>query len=162
MNSPLSGRVSTAAATAGSVKLGQPVPDSNLVSEENSAAPQPAQWYIPSSFEWAYAPLNGGSVPFWRSTSYCAGVSRSRHSSSEIETSGLSDIGRTLRTIDAPMEGNGRRPHLTHMPALDGLRGVAVAGVLAFHLGRLTGGYLGVDAFFVLSGFLITSLLLAE
>ncbi|MCU1460079.1 MAG: acyltransferase family protein [Acidimicrobiales bacterium] len=60
------------------------------------------------------------------------------------------------------MEGDGQRPHLAHMPALDGLRGVAVAGVLAFHLGRLTGGYLGVDAFFVLSGFLITSLLLAE
>src|SRR5882672_3570822 len=60
------------------------------------------------------------------------------------------------------MEGEVQRPHLRHMPALDGLRGVAVAGVLAFHLGRLTGGYLGVDAFFVLSGFLITSLLLAE
>jgi peptidoglycan/LPS O-acetylase OafA/YrhL len=51
---------------------------------------------------------------------------------------------------------------LTHQPALDGLRGLAVAGVLLFHGGHLTGGYLGVDAFFVLSGFLITSLLLAE
>jgi len=43
MNSELSGRVSTAAATAGSVKLGQPVPESNLVSEPNSSAPHPAQ-----------------------------------------------------------------------------------------------------------------------
>jgi len=51
---------------------------------------------------------------------------------------------------------------LPHVDALDGLRGVAVAGVLLFHGGHLTGGYLGVDLFFVLSGFLITSLLLAE
>ncbi len=53
-------------------------------------------------------------------------------------------------------------PRLTHQPALDGLRGLAVAGVLFFHGGHLTGGFLGVDAFFVLSGFLITSLLLTE
>jgi len=46
--------------------------------------------------------------------------------------------------------------------ALDGLRGVAVVVVLLFHTGRLRGGYLGVDLFFVLSGYLITGLLLSE
>src|ERR1700742_4496754 len=51
---------------------------------------------------------------------------------------------------------------LRHEPALDGLRGIAVIAVLLFHGGHLRGGYLGVDAFFVLSGFLITPLALAE
>ncbi len=51
-----------------------------------------------------------------------------------------------------------------HLPALNGLRGVAVIGVVAYHLqlGWASGGYLGVDLFFVLSGFLISTLLLEE
>lgn len=53
---------------------------------------------------------------------------------------------------------------LTYRPALDGLRALAVLAVFAYHLwpGLVPGGWLGVDLFFVLSGFLITSLLLAE
>jgi peptidoglycan/LPS O-acetylase OafA/YrhL len=53
---------------------------------------------------------------------------------------------------------------LPYQPALDGLRALAVGAVVAYHLGwhDARGGYLGVDAFFVLSGFLITSLLLNE
>ena len=49
-----------------------------------------------------------------------------------------------------------------HWPVLDGLRGVAVAGVVAYHLGWISGGFLGVDLFFALSGFLITGLLVRE
>src|SRR5439155_18097163 len=45
---------------------------------------------------------------------------------------------------------------------LDGLRGVAILLVLAFHFGLMAGGSIGVDSFFVLSGFLITSLLVEE
>src|SRR5664280_1156207 len=49
-------------------------------------------------------------------------------------------------------------------PALDGIRALAVSAVVIYHLGAswLPGGFLGVDVFFVLSGFLITSLLLDE
>lgn len=55
------------------------------------------------------------------------------------------------------------KPTIPHLPALDGLRALALASVLLFHAGgALPGGYLGVDLFFVLSGYLITSLLLAE
>ena len=51
-----------------------------------------------------------------------------------------------------------------YRPALDGLRALAVLGVIAFHNGYAwaVGGFLGVDAFFVLSGFLITTLLVRE
>jgi len=45
---------------------------------------------------------------------------------------------------------------------LDGLRGVAILAVLAYHFDLLQGGFLGVDIFFVLSGFLITTLLADE
>jgi peptidoglycan/LPS O-acetylase OafA/YrhL len=63
-------------------------------------------------------------------------------------------------------------PKFHYEPGLEGLRGVAAALVLLYHLGPfivpgeaewlLRGGFLGVDIFFVLSGFLITSLLLRE
>jgi peptidoglycan/LPS O-acetylase OafA/YrhL len=50
---------------------------------------------------------------------------------------------------------------MRYVPALDGLRAVAIVLVVAFHAtGFPSGGWLGVDLFFVLSGFLITTLLL--
>jgi peptidoglycan/LPS O-acetylase OafA/YrhL len=58
-----------------------------------------------------------------------------------------------------------QRPfHLGYRPALDGLRGISILAVLGFHaeIAGLRGGFLGVDIFFVLSGFLITALLCEE
>ena len=56
----------------------------------------------------------------------------------------------------------GSRARLGYIPALDGVRALAVAAVLVYHgeLGWFSGGFLGVDVFFVLSGYLITSVLL--
>ena len=53
---------------------------------------------------------------------------------------------------------------LAYLLALDGVRAFAVVAVMMFHGGipRMGGGFMGVDAFFVLSGFLITSLLIGE
>ncbi|HPU40551.1 MAG TPA: acyltransferase, partial [Microthrixaceae bacterium] len=54
--------------------------------------------------------------------------------------------------------------HLGYVPALDGLRAVAVGAVVLFHAGFAIagGGFLGVSVFFTLSGFLITSVVLQE
>ena len=64
-----------------------------------------------------------------------------------------------LQTPDAP-----KKPKLHYEPALDGLRAIAVLAVIAYHMNLpwAGGGLVGVIIFFVLSGYLITSLLLAE
>ena len=62
-----------------------------------------------------------------------------------------------------PREPRERVAELGYRPALDGLRALAIVAVLLYHTGGLLpGGTVGVDLFFVLSGFLITTLLLEE
>ena len=57
-----------------------------------------------------------------------------------------------------------RLPRVGYIPALDGLRALAVVAVLLYHgdVKWMPGGFLGVDVFFVISGYLITSLLLGD
>ncbi len=57
-----------------------------------------------------------------------------------------------------------KRGEMGYLPGLDGIRAIAVLGVMLYHadLTWISGGFLGVDVFFVLSGFLITSLILEE
>lgn len=61
-----------------------------------------------------------------------------------------------------PVSASAGESRLPYVPALDGLRGIAILVVMAFHSNLLQGGFLGVDIFFVLSGFLITALILDE
>ncbi|WP_299055595.1 acyltransferase family protein [uncultured Nocardioides sp.] len=69
----------------------------------------------------------------------------------------------TIEKRDAPRRAD-RPPHGGLRADVEGLRGVAVGMVLLYHLGvpGLGGGFVGVDVFFVISGFLITGLLLRE
>ena len=71
------------------------------------------------------------------------------------------DRDRPGRGRATPVDRHHRRGRL---PGLDGLRALAVMAVLLFHLDPewLPGGFLGVDVFFVVSGFLITTLLIEE
>ena len=71
----------------------------------------------------------------------------------------MASPGGETETASGP---TGRR--LAYAPGMDGLRAVAVLAVIVFHAGAdwLPGGFLGVDVFFVISGFLITSLLVGE
>ena len=61
---------------------------------------------------------------------------------------------------DAPRGG----PNLSYIPALDGIRGVAIIVIMGYHGGVFltSGGFYSLDTFFALSGFLITSLLISE
>ena len=65
---------------------------------------------------------------------------------------------------DLPLSRYNSESSLQYRPSIDGLRAVAVLGVFIFHLKRewLPGGFVGVDIFFVISGFLITSILLRD
>ena len=60
--------------------------------------------------------------------------------------------------------GNFQPPSMGYVPALDGLRALAVIAVVFYHakFSWMQGGFIGVEVFFVVSGFLITSLLLEE
>jgi peptidoglycan/LPS O-acetylase OafA/YrhL len=83
-----------------------------------------------------------------------------------VTTSAISRAAGTGQTADTasgavPRSGRARQ---TRIEGLDGLRALAITGVLVYHLNAswLPGGFLGVDVFFVVSGFLITTLLVRE
>ena len=85
---------------------------------------------------------------------------RARRAGSRIATS-LSAARSSHRLGNGPLKTSA---HNRYVPALDGLRALAVLAVIAYHMGMgwAPGGLMGVTIFFVLSGYLITSILLAE
>ena len=90
------------------------------------------------------------------------GASASRHRlvGSRVEPlNPVAPLSRRGRTVPRPVEGTS-----PYLPGLDGIRAIAVLAVIAYHLnfGWASGGLLGVQVFFVLSGYLITDLLVAE
>src|SRR5215207_4269997 len=68
------------------------------------------------------------------------------------------------RTLAAPVRRRGAPRPFGHQPGLDGLRALAVIVVILYHGGFswIHGGWIGVEVFFVVSGFLITTLQLDE
>src|SRR5208283_4269730 len=85
----------------GSQKLGQPVPESNLVAELNSALLQQTQRKMPLACRSQYWPVKARSVPAWRVTSNCSGVNCAFHSASVFTT-----LGTRLGPIFSPSSLN--------------------------------------------------------
>lgn len=76
---------------------------------------------------------------------------------------GVADRANQTNRSDGPTQG-AKPAKGAFRPDIEGLRGIAVTAVILYHCGITVfgGGYVGVDVFFVLSGFLITGLLLRE
>jgi peptidoglycan/LPS O-acetylase OafA/YrhL len=77
-----------------------------------------------------------------------------------------SSLRESLRLSTRPSWRSGASEHSVrrYRPDIDGIRALAILAVVAFHSGLpfATGGYVGVDVFFVVSGYLIVGLLIQE
>lgn len=95
------------------------------------------------------------------------GPSTTTHHAGSTRTTALRAGGRHLANDEVDpgtRERTALQQNWTHQPALDGLRAIAVYLVVVFHsnISWASGGFVGVDVFFVLSGYLVTNVLLNE
>src|SRR5512142_1765616 len=94
---------------------------------------------MPASWQSQYAPVNGGSVPHWRHTRYCSGVSSSRHSASDFsigEVMGLSEhLARVVRQTRAFAAHQRDMPAV--FPALEAVHHIGQAGAALGEVGRV-------------------------
>ena len=97
-----------------------------------------------------------------RRTAAPAVQAAARPARARLDATHASAGSRPAAPAAAPLRHHAEAPRLA---GLDGLRGIAVLAVIAYHLGQnglAPAGFLGVDMFFVISGFIITALLLRE
>ena len=76
----------------------------------------------------------------------------------------MSEVDHTSRIVAGPLDVEPRPDRWSYLPALDGVRALAVVAVVVFHFWPDTfpGGFVGVDVFFAMSGLLITGILQTE
>jgi len=107
------------------------------------------------------------AVPEVKATPPVADSARTATGSDPAADADAARVRAGQRAVQAGPESAGASAGHGRRPALDGVRALAVLAVVVYHFGGgasswLPGGFLGVDVFFVLSGYLITSLLLTE
>ena len=125
----------------------------------------PAIEHAPSGMWPAQKPAAAAAVVGAATTGAAAAATTTEAETTEPPEDEYASQAEPAFTDEDPVPVKPLKPgRIRRVPGLDGLRGIAVLAVVIYHFfgDALPGGFLGVDIFFVLSGFLITALLVRE